>query len=78
MTAEIKERIEQIRHGNVPKGYKHSAMGIIPEEWKIHSVGEHLTESYIPGNTGDVAKKITVKLWKDSVDRHFAVFQRHR
>jgi len=67
MTAEIKERIEQIRHGNVPKGYKHSAMGIIPEEWKIHSVGEHLTESYIPGNTGDVAKKITVKLWNKGV-----------
>ena len=67
MTPEIKERIEQIQQGIVPEGYKHSAMGIIPEEWEIHSVGEHLTESYIPGNTGDVAKKITVKLWNKGV-----------
>ena len=67
MTPEVKERIEQFRHGNVPEGYKHSAMGIIPEEWEIHSVGDHLTESYILGNTGDVAKKITVKLWNKGV-----------
>ena len=67
MTAEVRERIEQIRRGNAPGGYKHSAMGIIPEDWEIHSVGDHLTESYILGNTGDVAKKITVKLWNKGV-----------
>lgn len=67
MTPEVKERIEQIRHGHVPEGYKHSAVGIIPEEWKIHSISDHLTESYIPGSTGDVAKKITVKLWNKGV-----------
>ena len=67
MTPVIKRRIEQIQQGNVPEGYKHSAMGIIPEEWEIHSAGDHLTESYIPGNTGDVAQKITVKLWNKGV-----------
>ena len=67
MTPEVKDRIEQIRHGNVPEGYKHSAAGIIPEDWEIHAVSEHLVESYIPGSTGDVAKKITVKLWNKGV-----------
>ena len=67
MTEEIKQRIEQIRHGIVPEGYKRSAVGVIPEEWKIHSVGDHLTESYISGSTGDLAKKITVKLWNKGV-----------
>ena len=67
MTPEVRDRIEQIRHGNVPEGYKHSAAGIIPEDWEIHAVSEHLVESYIPGSTGDVAKKITVKLWNKGV-----------
>ena len=67
MTPEVKKRIEQIQYGIVPEGYKHSAVGIIPEEWKVHSISEHLSESYIPGSTGDVAKKITVKLWNKGV-----------
>ena len=67
MTPEVKNRIEQIRHGNVPKGYKHSAAGIIPEDWEIHAVSEHLVESNILGSTGDIAKKITVKLWNKGV-----------
>ena len=67
MTPEVKERIEQIRHGIVPERYKHSAVGVIPEEWKIHSISDHLTESCIPGSTGDIAKKITVKLWSKGV-----------
>lgn len=35
MTSEIKQRIEQIRNGEVPKGYKHSKFGIIPEDWEV-------------------------------------------
>ena len=34
MTPEVRDRIEQIRHGNVPDGYKKTAAGIIPETWK--------------------------------------------
>ena len=67
MTPEVKKRIEQIQYGIVTEGYKHSAVGIITEEWKVHSISEHLSESYIPGSTGDVAKKITVKLWNKGV-----------
>ena len=33
MTPEIKERIDQIRHGIVPEGYKKGKLGIVPAEW---------------------------------------------
>jgi|GEM_PF-363971 hypothetical protein len=38
MKAEIKNRIEQIRQGKVPAGYKKSAIGIFPEDWEIVSL----------------------------------------
>lgn len=34
MTPEIKQRIEQIRRGEVPEGYKKTKVGIVPEEWE--------------------------------------------
>ena len=40
MTLEVKERIEQIRHGNVPEGYIGSKIGVIPQEWHTNSLGE--------------------------------------
>ena len=33
MTPQIKQRIEQIRRGEVPEGYKKTKIGIVPEEW---------------------------------------------
>lgn len=33
MTPEIKQRIQQIRQGKTPKGYKKTIAGIIPNEW---------------------------------------------
>lgn len=33
MTPEVKQRIEQIRQGNVPEGYKKGKIGIVPIEW---------------------------------------------
>ena len=33
MTPEIKQRIEQIRRGEVPEGYKKTKVGIVPNEW---------------------------------------------
>ena len=35
MTPEIKQRIQQIRQGKVPKGYKKTKEGIIPNEWNM-------------------------------------------
>lgn len=34
MTSEIKQKIAQIRRGEVPKGYKKSKNGIVPGNWK--------------------------------------------
>ena len=36
-------------------------------EWCLQKIGEHLTESRVKGNKGDVAKKLTVKLWGNGV-----------
>lgn len=44
MNEQIKKRIEQIRRGEVPEGYNHEKVGIIPQEWKIISVGKCVRE----------------------------------
>lgn len=33
MTPEVKKRIEQIRQGIVPEGYKKGKIGIVPIKW---------------------------------------------
>lgn len=40
MKAEIKERIEMISRGEVPKGYKKTKVGIIPEDWEVTRLEE--------------------------------------
>ena len=35
MTPEVKERIDQIRHGIVPDGYKSTNVGIFPCDWNL-------------------------------------------
>ena len=42
MTPEVKERIEQIRHGNVPEGYKKTKAGILPADWTVCTIGDCL------------------------------------
>ena len=34
MTPQIKQRIEQIRRGEVPEGYKRTQIGVVPREWE--------------------------------------------
>ncbi|MEE3492043.1 restriction endonuclease subunit S [Ruminococcus sp.] len=34
MNSEIKQRIEQIKNGEIPKGYKKGKLGIVPEDWE--------------------------------------------
>lgn len=67
MNEVVKRRIEQIKRGEVPAGYKKTTVGIVPEEWEIHSLSRHLTQSCIPGTNGSVARKLTVKLWNKGV-----------
>lgn len=49
MTPEVKERIEQIRHGNVPEGYKRTTAGIVPNDWSECTLGDIYTERKEPG-----------------------------
>lgn len=54
MTLEIKHRIEQIKNGEIPKGYKHSKVGIIPEDWKVLRLKDkfdRLSRKNAEGNT---------------------------
>jgi len=39
MKPEIKERVERIRKGEVPEGYKATKVGIIPVEWDVEKIG---------------------------------------
>lgn len=44
MTPQIKQRIEQIRRGEVPEGYKKTKVGIVPNEWKETTVDKCVDE----------------------------------
>ena len=44
MTPEIKQRIEQIRRGEVPDGYQYTRHGIYPTNWTIKKVGDCIKE----------------------------------
>ena len=45
MTPEIKQRIKQIRRGEVPVGYKNGKLGIVPKEWDDTSFSTLLTST---------------------------------
>lgn len=42
MTPEVKKRIDQIRQGIVPDGYKKTKSGILPESWSVRTIAECL------------------------------------
>lgn len=44
MNPTIKARIESIRRGEVPEGYKRTKIGIVPNEWKVEPLKSHLIE----------------------------------
>lgn len=44
MISEVKQRIEQIRRGEVPERYKKTSVGIMPSEWKEDTLDKYLQE----------------------------------
>lgn len=40
MISEIKQRITQLNNGEVPSGYKKTSVGIVPNEWTEHTLGD--------------------------------------
>lgn len=54
MTPQIKERISQIRRGEVPEGYKKTKVGIVPTEWqeaRFKNMFSRLNRKNNEGNT---------------------------
>lgn len=55
MTPEIKNRIDQIRRGEVPAGYRRTKAGILPDSWeetKLKSLSENITKGATPTTYG--------------------------
>ena len=52
MREEIKQRIDQIRCGEVPEGYKRTKVGIVPEEWEIKKLSDISDEIKEVAGTG--------------------------
>ena len=52
MTLKGKRRIDQLRHGIVPEGYKRTKVGICPEDWVENVLGDIYTERKEPGKEG--------------------------
>lgn len=50
MTPEARDRIDQIRYGNVPEGYTKARLGIAPTTWTPAYLGDIYTERKEPGN----------------------------
>lgn len=50
MTPEVKQRIEQIRRGEVPEKYRKRATGIVPCDWAEYSLGEIYKERKLAGD----------------------------
>lgn len=46
MTPEVRDRIEKIRHGNAPDGYKKIKNAIIPTCWKYKKLGPYLIQHH--------------------------------
>lgn len=44
MTPQVKQRIEHIRRGEVPEGYKRTKAGVVPIEWEETRIGDVLTQ----------------------------------
>lgn len=56
MNPTIKARIESIRRGEVPEGYKRTKIGVVPNEWEISKIGS-VSERIIPGATPSTSVK---------------------
>ena len=55
MKPEIKQRLDQIRRGEVPEGYKKTKAGILPASWhekKLQNLSENITKGATPTTYG--------------------------
>ena len=57
MEQNIKQRIADIRRGNVPAGYKRTKLGIIPIDWKTPDLSSVLSENKERNRSGRFGKE---------------------
>ncbi len=75
MNPEIKQRIEQLRRGEVPEEYQKSSFGIFPSNWNVYTVGECLqrVEKPVDVNPNELYTQIGIRshgkgiFYKDAV-----------
>lgn len=53
MNEQIRQRIEQIRRGEVPAGYKKTKIGVIPSEWIYDSLEKYLIQHHETSDYSD-------------------------
>lgn len=70
MTLEVKQRIKQIRQGEVPEGYKKIKDGIFPTDWRIQRMKQWITLAERPVKLEDdqVYRLVTVRRGFGGVD----------
>ena len=70
MKPEIKKRIEQIKNGKIPKGYKKTKVGIIPNDWIEKKINDwiELKERNISLEDENIYKLVTVRRSFSGVD----------
>lgn len=59
MKPEIKQRIEQIKVGQVPVGYKRTKVGIIPEEWGVKKLSSISSRAIKKNTDGEIQTTYT-------------------
>ena len=62
MTPILRNRIAQIRHGQVPKGYKKTRKGTIPVQWEVCMIGDIATVS-----SGSTPSRTTSRYWNGEI-----------
>ena len=69
MTPQIKQRIEQIRRGEVPDGYKRTKVGLVPEEWKIKRLAQVLRKQTCKNTDNAIHNVLTNSATRGIVDQ---------
>ena len=55
----IKQRIEQIKNGEIPEGYKRTKAGIIPEKWEIKKLSDVLKKQTQKNTNNEIQNVLT-------------------
>lgn len=62
MRKDVRERIEMIKRGEVPEGYKKTKLGIIPDDWKICKIHQIADIS-----SGSTPSRVNEEYWNGDI-----------